>query len=71
MTLKKNLYENIVGKKENAGKQHVLLFQQFFFLPTSKRISAFTKLHLFCHLAVSAFYSDPLKNLLFSKELKS
>ena len=30
MTLKENTFENIVRKGENAGKQHFLLFPQFF-----------------------------------------
>ena len=30
MTLKKEPYENIVGKEENAGNQHSLLFPQCF-----------------------------------------
>ena len=29
-TVKKNLFENIVGKGENAGNQHFLLFPQCF-----------------------------------------
>ena len=48
MTLKKKPFETIVGKGENAGNQHFLLFQQYF-LPISKRVSVF-KLHLFCSL---------------------
>ena len=31
-TLKKRAFENIVGKGENAGYQHFLLFPQFFLL---------------------------------------
>ena len=38
-------FEKIVGKGENAGNQHFLLFP-YFFLLIPKRISAF-KLHLF------------------------
>ena len=30
MTLRKKLIENIVGKVENAGDKHFLLFPQFF-----------------------------------------
>ena len=30
MTLRKKPFENIVEKGENAGKQHLLLFPQFF-----------------------------------------
>ena len=37
MTLREKPLENIVGKGENAGKQHFLLFPQFF-LPCQKKI---------------------------------
>ena len=47
-TLKKKTFENIVGKRENAGSQHFLFFLQCF-LSIPKRISVF-KLHLFGHL---------------------
>ena len=40
MTLRKKHFENIVGKGENAGNQHFLLFLQFF-LPISKKVSVF------------------------------
>ena len=40
MTLKKKPSENIVGKGENAGNQHFLLFPQCF-LPFQKQISIF------------------------------
>ena len=36
-TLKKKAFENIVGKGENAGDQHFLLFPQCF-LPVPKQI---------------------------------
>ena len=39
-TLKKKPLANIVGKGENAGKQHFLLFEQCF-LPIPKRITVF------------------------------
>ena len=39
-TLKRKIFENIVGKGENAGNQHFLLYPQcFLFFP--KRISIF------------------------------
>ena len=41
-------FENIVGKRENAGNQHFLLFAQCF-PPIPKCISVF-KVHLFCRL---------------------
>ena len=40
--------ENIVGKRENAGYQHFLLFPQLF-LPLHRQISIFQS-HLFCCL---------------------
>ena len=48
MTLRKKAFESIVGKGENAGNQHFLLFPQCF-LPASKRIFIFG-LYLFCCL---------------------
>ena len=44
----KKTFLNILGKGENAGNQHFLLFPQCF-QPIPKRISAFN-LHLFCCL---------------------
>ena len=46
--LKKEAFENIVGKGENAGNQNFLLFPQSF-LSIPKGIFVF-KLHSFCHL---------------------
>ena len=48
MTLKKKPFEKIVGKGEDAGKLHFLLFPQCF-LPFPKQISIFQS-HLFCRL---------------------
>ena len=48
MTLGKRAFENIVGKGENAGNQHFLIFPQFF-LPFPKQISSFES-YLICHL---------------------
>ena len=42
--------ENMVGKGENPGKQHFLLFQQYF-LPFPDQISTFQS-HLFCRLQI-------------------
>ena len=50
MTLQLQPLENIVGKEENAGYQHFLLFLQCF-LPIPKRISGFES-HLFCRLQI-------------------
>ena len=48
MTLYKKPFENIVGKLENAGNQHFLLFPQCF-LPFPIKTLTFES-HLFCHL---------------------
>ena len=47
-TLRKEAFENILGKGENAGNQHFLLFPKMF-LPFPKQISFF-KAHLICRL---------------------
>ena len=39
-TLEKEAWENTVGKEENAGNQHFLLFPQYF-LPYHKEKSSF------------------------------
>ena len=62
MTLRKTLFENIVGKGENADNQHFLLFSQCF-LPCWKQISIF-EFCLIC-LSASAFNLDQYKILLF------
>ena len=48
MTVRKKTFENSVGKAENAGNQHFVLFQQYFLdLPFWKQISIFgVDLHL-------------------------
>ena len=45
-TLTERSFENIMGKGENAGNQHFLLFPKCF-LPVLKQISIFES-HLFC-----------------------
>ena len=50
MTLNKKSFEIIVGKGENAGKQHFLLFPPRF-LPFQKQISILES-HLFCRLQI-------------------
>ena len=50
-------FENIVGKEENAGNQHFLLFPQRFLL-FSKQISTF-ELHSFCCLQMLSIYISP------------
>ena len=47
--------ENIVGKRENAGNQHFLLFPQCF-LPFPKKISVFDS-HLNCHLQTLSIWT--------------
>ena len=65
MTLTKKPFENIVGKGENAGNQHFLLFPQFFLL-IRRRVSVFC-LHL---SSAHGFNLDQSKNLSLGKELK-
>ena len=55
-TLIKTPFENIVGKGENAGNQHFLLFPQFF-LTIHNRISFF-KLHLFYRLQMLSIWTS-------------
>ena len=66
-TLKGSLLKNIVGKGENAGNQHFLLFPQCF-LAIPKRFSV-VKVDLFCHLQNNAFNLDTVKISLFGEEL--
>ena len=62
----KKPFENIVGKGENAGNQHFLLFPQCF-LPFLLQ-NSFFKSHLIL-LSANAFNLDQSKILLFGKEL--
>ena len=50
-------FENIVGKGENAGNQHFLLYPQCFLL-FPKQISTF-KLFLFCFLQMLSVWISP------------
>ena len=54
-TSEKKTFENIVGKGENAGNQHFLLFPQCF-LPVPKQISIFQS-HLFCRLQMLSIWT--------------
>ena len=66
MTLRKKPFENIVGKRENNGNQHFLLFPQCF-LPFPKQISIFdTHFEL---SSANALNLDRSKILSFGKEL--
>ena len=59
-----NPFENIVGKGENAGNQHFLLFPQCF-LTSHKQFSILDP-----HLSsANALNLDQSKNLSFGKEL--
>ena len=49
--------ENIVGKAQNAGNQHFLLFPQCF-LPFPNQISIF-QLHLVCQLQMISIWTSP------------
>ena len=57
MVLGEKYLENIVGKGENAGNQHFLLFPQCF-LPFPKQILIF-KLHLICRLQMLSIRTCP------------
>ena len=60
------LFENIIGKGENAGNQHFLLFLQCF-LPFPKHISIIQV--TFILLSASALKLDQSKKLLLGKEI--
>ena len=66
MTLRKKAFENIVGKGENAGHQHFLLFPQcffFFFYPFQKRKFFFSIKFNFS--SANSFNLDQSKKLSF------
>ena len=65
MMLRKKPFENNVGKGENAGNQHFLLFPRF--LPFPKQISIF--LVTFILSSSNALSLDWSKILSFGKEL--
>ena len=54
MTLKKNIFENIVGKEENAGNQHFLLLKQCF-LPYQRQKSSLRKLQFVIYKSFNPF----------------
>ena len=66
MTLKTKALENTVGKEENAGKQHFLLFPQCFQLLSQREIVILAVINLSSANAFKVFMS---KNLLFGKGL--
>ena len=49
MPLRKDPLENIVGKGENAGNQHFLLFPQCFLPFTKKKKKKEKKIQIFSH----------------------
>ena len=55
MTLGKKPFENIVGKGENAGNQHFLLFPQCF-IPFPKQVSSFS--NLLCRLQMFGIWTS-------------
>ena len=67
-TLRREAFENIEGKGENAGNQHFLLFPQCF-LPFPKQISSFE--FTFDLWSTNAFNLGKSIILLFGKELRS
>ena len=66
MTLKMKLFEKIVGKGENAGNQHFLLFPHCF-QPFPKQTSIFQSQSFL--LSTNTFNLTQSKNLLFGKGL--
>ena len=66
MTLKQRAFESIVGRVENAGNQHFLLFPQCF-LPFPNQISNF---HPPILLSANAFNLDQSKILSTGNGLK-
>ena len=67
-TLKKKALENTVGKEENAGNQHFLLFPQCFQLLSQREIVILATFNL---STANAFDLVMSKNLSFGKGLKS
>ena len=57
-TLKKKALENTVGKGENAGNKHFLLFPQCFLLHQREKSSF--KQHLICRLHVLSIWFHPI-----------
>ena len=66
-TQRKKTFEKIVGKGENAGNQHFLLFQQCFSIFTKTKFKIGVKFSL---SSAIAFNLNMFKFLLFNKDLK-
>ena len=56
MTIGKKPFENIVGKRENAGDQHFLLFPQCFLLISGQTL--IFESHLFCRLQMFSIWTS-------------
>ena len=69
-TLRKNLFENLVGKRENDGYQHFLLFSQCFRPYQRQKKKNIYILAIFILTSANAFSLDRIKILLFGEELK-
>ena len=54
--LKKKAFENIVGRGENAGNQHFLIFTHCFLLIPPR--SSILESHLFCHLQMFSIWTS-------------
>ena len=68
MTMTKKCFENIVGKGENSGNQHFLLFPQCFLYPSQNTYN-FNFSVMFILLSDNIFSLDQPKKLLFGKDL--
>ena len=66
MTLKRKPFENIVGKGENVGNLHFLLFPQCFLPPPKTNFNFSAEFDL---SSANAFNLDQSKDLSFGKEL--
>ena len=65
--LGKKHFENFVGKGENAGNQHFVLFPEYILQASQNKFEFLAK---FNSSFASAFNFDWLKNSLFGKELR-
>ena len=64
MTKKEKAFENIVGKEENAGNQHFLLFPTMFSILSKTNFNSLD--YFFCHLKMLLIIM--CKILFFAKE---
>ena len=54
-TPNKKPFENIVGKGENAGNQHILLFPHNVFYPSQKNFQFLS--HIYCYLQILSIWT--------------